>query len=161
MPLLAVESAVDNIAGIGQRRRKLPIEIRIVLDNKKAQRDYAPLALPDQGALSGIDGQSDHFAIAAENCQHVDEAIVTAAKPRPDQGAGRPFASPAQRGGKANGAAARDGGLALILVEADQRSRRAAVRRPTRLLRLAYRDSRRECRHDGQRKSDGQCKSAE
>ena len=34
---LAVEGAVDNIAGIGQRGSELPIEIGIVLDNEKPQ----------------------------------------------------------------------------------------------------------------------------
>jgi len=34
----AVERAIDDVAGIGQRGRKLPIEVRIVLDHKQAQR---------------------------------------------------------------------------------------------------------------------------
>ena len=37
MPFLAVESAVDHIAGIGQRGGELPVEIGIVFDNEKAQ----------------------------------------------------------------------------------------------------------------------------
>ena len=37
MSLLAVERAVDHIAGIGQRRRKLTIEVGIVFDDEKAQ----------------------------------------------------------------------------------------------------------------------------
>ena len=37
MPLLAVEGAVDHIAGVGQRRRELAVEIGIVLDNEEAQ----------------------------------------------------------------------------------------------------------------------------
>jgi hypothetical protein len=37
MPLLAVEGAIDHIAGIGQRGGELPVEIGIVFDNKKAQ----------------------------------------------------------------------------------------------------------------------------
>jgi poly-beta-hydroxyalkanoate depolymerase len=37
VPFFAVEGAVDDIAGIGQRGGKLPIEIRIVLNDKKAQ----------------------------------------------------------------------------------------------------------------------------
>ena len=42
MPFLAVESAVDDVAGVRQRGRELPIEIGIVLDNKKPQ-EIAPL----------------------------------------------------------------------------------------------------------------------
>ena len=37
VPLLAVEGAVDHIAGVGQRRRQLAVEIRIVLDDEQAQ----------------------------------------------------------------------------------------------------------------------------
>ena len=37
MAFLAVKSAVDDIAGVGQRRRQLPIEIGIVFDNEKPQ----------------------------------------------------------------------------------------------------------------------------
>ena len=37
MPLLAVKGAIDHIAGIGQRGRKLAIEIGIVFDDEKAQ----------------------------------------------------------------------------------------------------------------------------
>src|ERR1700683_45258 len=44
MPLLAVESAVDHVTGLGQRGRELPVEIGIVLDNKKAQRNKTPLS---------------------------------------------------------------------------------------------------------------------
>ena len=37
MPLLAIERAIDHITGIRQRRRKLTVEIRIVLNNEQAQ----------------------------------------------------------------------------------------------------------------------------
>jgi hypothetical protein len=37
MSLLAVEGAVDHVAGVGQRGGELPVEIGVVLDNKKAQ----------------------------------------------------------------------------------------------------------------------------
>ena len=46
MPLLAVESAVDHIAGIGQRGGELPVEIGIVLDNEKAQTKKLRLRIP-------------------------------------------------------------------------------------------------------------------
>jgi hypothetical protein len=37
VPLLAIERAIDHITGIRQCRRKLTVEIRIVLNNKQAQ----------------------------------------------------------------------------------------------------------------------------
>jgi hypothetical protein len=37
MALLAVERAVDDVAGVGQRRGELAIEIGIVLDDEEAQ----------------------------------------------------------------------------------------------------------------------------
>jgi hypothetical protein len=36
MPLLAVERAIDHITGIRQSRRKLTVEIRVVLNNEQA-----------------------------------------------------------------------------------------------------------------------------
>ena len=37
MSLLAVKRAIDHVAGVGQRGRKLAIEIGIVFDDEKAQ----------------------------------------------------------------------------------------------------------------------------
>jgi poly-beta-hydroxyalkanoate depolymerase len=37
--LLAVEGAIDHIAGVGQRRGELAVEIGIVFDDEKAQGD--------------------------------------------------------------------------------------------------------------------------
>ncbi len=37
VPLLAVERAIDDIAGIRQRRGELTVEIRVVLDDEQAQ----------------------------------------------------------------------------------------------------------------------------
>jgi hypothetical protein len=37
VPLLAIERAIDHITGIRQSRRKLTVEIRIVLNNKQSQ----------------------------------------------------------------------------------------------------------------------------
>ena len=34
VPFFTVERAIDHISGVGQRRRQLAIEIRIILDNK-------------------------------------------------------------------------------------------------------------------------------
>jgi hypothetical protein len=75
MALLAVEGAVDDITGIRQRGRQLPIEIGIVFDNKKAQIKLR-LAVADESALHGVDGDLSHFAIVGKDCQHVDEPIM-------------------------------------------------------------------------------------
>ena len=72
--LLAVESPIDDVAGVGQRGGKLPIEIRIVLDDEKAHAVLRSEAA-DERALDGIDDDARHFAIVAENCQHVDEVL--------------------------------------------------------------------------------------
>ncbi len=37
MPFFAVEGAIDHIAGVGQRRRQLTVEIRIVFNDEQAQ----------------------------------------------------------------------------------------------------------------------------
>ncbi len=37
VPLLAVERAIDHVAGVGQRRRELAIEIGIVFNDEQAQ----------------------------------------------------------------------------------------------------------------------------
>jgi hypothetical protein len=37
MPFLAVKGAIDHIAGVGQRRRELTIQIRIIFNDEQAQ----------------------------------------------------------------------------------------------------------------------------
>jgi hypothetical protein len=37
MPLLAVERAIDDIAGVGQRCGQLTVEIGIIFNNEQAQ----------------------------------------------------------------------------------------------------------------------------
>jgi hypothetical protein len=37
MPLFAIEGAIDDVAGVGQRRRQLTIEIRVVFNDEQAQ----------------------------------------------------------------------------------------------------------------------------
>jgi hypothetical protein len=37
MPFLAVERAINHIAGVAQRRRQLAIEIRIIFNDEQAQ----------------------------------------------------------------------------------------------------------------------------
>ncbi len=44
MPLLAVEGAVDDVAGVGQRRRQLPVEIGIVLDDEEPHQFFSARA---------------------------------------------------------------------------------------------------------------------
>jgi hypothetical protein len=35
--LLAIKGAIDDVTGVGQRRRQLTVKIRIVFNNKQAQ----------------------------------------------------------------------------------------------------------------------------
>ena len=54
VPLLAVEGTIDRIAGIGESRRELPIEIRIILDHEETQGEILPLiAMPTHPGLGG------------------------------------------------------------------------------------------------------------
>ena len=80
MALLAVEGAIDDIAGVGQRGGELAVEVGIVLDHEEAQgillRSAAGMIL----AINGVNGHADHFATAAEQSQHIDEFPVVAAK---------------------------------------------------------------------------------
>jgi hypothetical protein len=73
--LFAVEGAIDDVTRVGQCSRELPIEIGIVLDNKKPQ-DLLRSAPADKRTLSRVDDYSRHFAIAGENCQHIDEPVL-------------------------------------------------------------------------------------
>ena len=75
MPLLAVESAVNDIPGLGQRSRQLAVEIRIVFDNKKPQGKLRS-ALAHHRPLDGVDNDAGNFAIMSEHCQHVGEAFA-------------------------------------------------------------------------------------
>ena len=47
---LAVEGGIDGIAGVGQRRDELPVEIAIVLDNQNPQGRLLRCAPTPQGA---------------------------------------------------------------------------------------------------------------
>ncbi|ETR75853.1 hypothetical protein X566_17995 [Afipia sp. P52-10] len=46
MPFFAIEGSINDISGIGQRRRQLTIEVRIVLDHKKPHLILLIVALP-------------------------------------------------------------------------------------------------------------------
>ena len=49
MAFLAVKRTINDVTGVGQRRRQLPIEIGIVLNNQKAQLNSAqclPITVP-------------------------------------------------------------------------------------------------------------------
>jgi hypothetical protein len=48
VPFLAVEGAVDDIAGVGPRRRQLTIEIRVVFNDKQAQAGLRKLSRQDR-----------------------------------------------------------------------------------------------------------------
>ena len=83
MPLLAVEGAVDDVAGVGQRGRKLAVEIGVVLDDEQAQRLISPLELApvDNVAVCGVNGHAAHFATAREQSQYVVETFAMPAEP--------------------------------------------------------------------------------
>jgi hypothetical protein len=119
MPLLTVESTINDIARIGQRRRKLPVQIGIVLNNKKAHRELRSEAA-NQRALYGIDGQPAHFAIAGQDCQHIDQTIARTAKPRPHHRAGHTTSRDPHGGIKADHTACLALGPALFLIKAAQ-----------------------------------------
>ena len=80
MALLAVEGAIDDIAGVGQRGGELAVEIGVVLDHEEAQgiilRSAAGMIL----AAGGVNGCVDHFATAAKQSQHIDEFLVVPAQ---------------------------------------------------------------------------------
>ena len=57
MALFAVKSAIDDVTRVGQGSRELPIEIGIVLDNKKPQ-DLLRSAPADKRTLSRVDDYS-------------------------------------------------------------------------------------------------------
>jgi hypothetical protein len=68
MALFAVEGPIDDVAGVGERRRQLPVEIRIVLDHEETHRNTLP-RWPKHGfpiaagitiLLVGLPG-SDHY----------------------------------------------------------------------------------------------------
>ena len=80
MALLAVEGAVDHIAGIGQGGGELTVEIGIVLDDEQTQ--FIPLSPVEPLAVGRIDSRLGHFAIVREHCQHVDEPPLLPAQPR-------------------------------------------------------------------------------
>ena len=85
MPLLAVEGAVDDVASIGQRGRKLAVKIGVVLDDEQAQGGVSGSASGDNLAIGGVNGFAEHSATVSEQSQHVDKPIVVAAEPRAHQ----------------------------------------------------------------------------
>src|SRR6185437_17089007 len=78
--LLAVEGAIDDIAGVGQRGSKLAIEIGVVFDDEQAQ-GYLRSASVDEFAVRGVNGFADHSATVPEQSQHIDEPVAMMAKP--------------------------------------------------------------------------------
>ena len=80
MALLAVESAIDDVACVGQRGRELAVEIGVVLDHEEAQGLVLRSAADMKLTIRGVNSCTDHFATAAEQSQHVDEFIVVPAE---------------------------------------------------------------------------------
>ena len=92
MALLAVEGAVDDVAGVGQRGRELAVEIGVVLDDEQAQGGVLRSAPVDKLAIGGVNGLADHFATARQQSQHIDQAYRHDGKAGP---------APVRRGGRA------------------------------------------------------------
>ena len=84
MTFLAVESAVDHIAGVGQGRCELPVQVGIVLDDEETQGKILNLAAAGKSSGTGIDGHVGHFAIPRKQCQQVDKTILPLAELRSD-----------------------------------------------------------------------------
>ena len=80
MALLAIEGAVDDVAGVGQRSGELAIEVWIVLDHEEAQGIILRSRTGIELAIYGVNGHVDHSATAAEQSQHIDELIVLSAE---------------------------------------------------------------------------------
>jgi hypothetical protein len=78
--LLAIEGAVDDVAGVGKRSGELAIQVWIVLDHEEAQGIFLHSRAGIELAIYGVNGHVDHFATAAEQSQHVDELIVLLAE---------------------------------------------------------------------------------
>ena len=80
MALLAVEGAIDDIAGVGQRSGELAIQVGIVLDHEEAQGSILHSRAGIELAIYGINGHVNHSATAAEQSQHIDEFVVLSAE---------------------------------------------------------------------------------
>jgi hypothetical protein len=128
MPLLAIEGAVYDVAGVGQRGRKLPVEIRIVFNNEKAQTTLR-LTLADDRALDGVHNDAGDFAIMTEHCQHIGEAFAAMAQARAHQCTRHARTHGAQGCGKMQHSTLLDQRPALLWVEADARRGIGGVRR--------------------------------
>jgi hypothetical protein len=78
------------------------------------------LQAADKRAFHGVDGKAGHFAIAGQNCQHIDQAFGTAAEPRSYHGARHAGPGRAHGGRERNDLAGL--GAAFALVEAGMNS---------------------------------------
>src|SRR4029077_5156004 len=116
MPLLAIEGAVYDVAGVGQRSCKLPVEIRIVFNNEKAQTTLR-LTLADDRALDGVHNDAGDFAIMTEHCQHIGEAFAAMTQARAHQCTRHARTHGAQGCGKMQHSALLDQRPALLWVE--------------------------------------------
>src|SRR5262245_18247700 len=80
MALLAVESAVDDVAGVGKSSGELAIQVWVVLDYEEAQCIFLHSRAGVELAIYGVNGHGDHFATASEQSQRVDELILLSAE---------------------------------------------------------------------------------
>jgi len=78
--LFAIERAIDDITGVGQRGRELAIEIGVILDYEEAQGIFLRLAAGIILAVYGVNSCIDYFATATEQSQYIDEFTVVPAK---------------------------------------------------------------------------------
>ena len=83
MALLAVEGAIDDIAGVGQRGGELAVEVGVVLDDEEAQRLDSPLSglATDSSPLAASTVACITLPLRRKQSQHVDQLVVVAAKP--------------------------------------------------------------------------------
>jgi poly-beta-hydroxyalkanoate depolymerase len=73
---LAVEGAIDDIAGIGQRCGELAIKVGVVLDHEEAQGTILQSRAGMVLAVYGVNGNVNHFATAAKQSQYIHEFLV-------------------------------------------------------------------------------------
>jgi hypothetical protein len=83
MAFLAIEGAIDDIAGVGQRCGELAIKVGIILDHEEAQgiilHSRAGMVL----TIYGVNCNVDYFATAAKQSQHIHEFLVLPAQASP------------------------------------------------------------------------------
>jgi hypothetical protein len=79
MALLAIEGAIDDIAGVGQRSGELTIKVGVVLDHEEAQGIILHSRTGMKLATDGINRCFDYFATTAKQSQYIGELVVALA----------------------------------------------------------------------------------